>query len=432
MGSLPKIFVDGVLLDWGDRIFSPPYRCPTAARSPAMATWVNSVLNKKPAKIRAQIERTARRTPEVMVKITNRHNAGRGMKAIRAHLDYISRNGKVELEDQDGDLASSRNDVKDLQRYWEDGVGVPEESPRREAFNVILSMPAGTPSQQVLDAARDFLQEEFEGREYVFGLHTDTPRPHVHVCILAAAARKGQKRLNPKRADLQRWREGFADRLRQRGIDANATPRRTRGEIGKRGMPISTYHAMKRKGRDITEKPLASAIEHANTDAMTAWREIADVLAKSEVSTDPALAKQSTDFVMQTPLARLLRGETADGQSQTMTTIPVTRSRSKEDERQDKHRRQWWRKASVYQSDLASNGGGPPPAPPAGLRHLSGIAMVQNQRCPEMLLHPDARDLLGRGGGANHDLRRPNPRPSGAGKGVAAQKSSANPLGKRR
>ncbi|WP_245288440.1 hypothetical protein [Bradyrhizobium sp. WSM4349] len=41
------------------------------------------------------------------------------------------------------------------------------------------------------------------------------------------------KRLNPRKADLQAWRERFAGELRLRGIAAEATPRRTRGRVRK-------------------------------------------------------------------------------------------------------------------------------------------------------------------------------------------------------
>ena len=40
--------------------------------------------------------------------------------------------------------------------------------------------------------------------------------------------REGE-RLNPKKADLEAWRQGFARALRDRGVAAEATPRRARG-----------------------------------------------------------------------------------------------------------------------------------------------------------------------------------------------------------
>jgi hypothetical protein len=58
-------------------------------------------------------------------------------------------------------------------------------------------------------------------------LHTDTPRPHVHLAIYSRG--HAGERLNPKKADLELWRQTFAQALRDRGVEAEATPRRARG-----------------------------------------------------------------------------------------------------------------------------------------------------------------------------------------------------------
>jgi len=61
----------------------------------------------------------------------------------------------------------------------------------------------------------------FAGRhDYVFTLHTDTPRPHVHLAICSRG--HAGERLNPKKADLELWRQTFAQALRDRGIEAEA------------------------------------------------------------------------------------------------------------------------------------------------------------------------------------------------------------------
>jgi hypothetical protein len=52
-----------------------------------------------PAQIE-QIRRTVQRVPEVVVKVLPR--ASNDLKAAGKHLDYISRNGKLELETDDG------------------------------------------------------------------------------------------------------------------------------------------------------------------------------------------------------------------------------------------------------------------------------------------------------------------------------------------
>ncbi len=176
---------------------------------------------------RARLERIAARAPEVMVKVTGRTRDG---AHLRAHLEYISRNGQLELESADGALIVGRRDVADLADNW--GVAGLGDRPRRRdsplSHSVILSMPAGTNEIAVRDAARSFAADLFAGRhDYVFTLHTDTPRPHVHLAI-CSRGHTGE-RLNPKKADLELWRQTFAQALRDRGVEAEATPRRARG-----------------------------------------------------------------------------------------------------------------------------------------------------------------------------------------------------------
>ncbi len=47
------------------------------------------------------IRRTVNRTPEVMVKVLSK--GGQDTKAVRRHLDYLSRRGELELETDDGE-----------------------------------------------------------------------------------------------------------------------------------------------------------------------------------------------------------------------------------------------------------------------------------------------------------------------------------------
>ena len=46
--------------------------------------------------------------------------------------------------------------------------------------------------------------------------------------ISVRAESKHGKRLNPRKADLHRWRETFAEKLRDRGVEAEATRQATR------------------------------------------------------------------------------------------------------------------------------------------------------------------------------------------------------------
>lgn len=180
-----------------------------------------------PAEVRARLVRVAGRAPEVMVKVTGRT---RDPAHLKAHLDYISRNGELELETQDGAVISGRAGVTELAADWS-AEQLADRRTRADApfsHSVVLSMPAGTDIVVLRDAARAFAGDMFAGRhDYVFTLHTDTPRPHVHLAICSRG--HAGERLNPKKADLELWRQTFAQALRDRGVEAEATPRRARG-----------------------------------------------------------------------------------------------------------------------------------------------------------------------------------------------------------
>jgi len=60
-------------------------------------------LARRAAISRSRIEATVvRRAPQVMVKVTG---GGRGMKAISAHFRYISKNGRLDIEDEQGHIS---------------------------------------------------------------------------------------------------------------------------------------------------------------------------------------------------------------------------------------------------------------------------------------------------------------------------------------
>lgn len=218
--------IDGVLKDWGERASYGTVKG-RKGRNVAGGRYSKPAPTKKPAG-REKLEATLKKAPEVMVKISG---GGKDMRGIKAHLDYISRNGDVDLEDEQGRVHQGKEDVRDVRDDWK-GNGIPYESGnRREAFNIVLSMPPGTDRASVKDAARAFAAEMFDNHQYVFAAHDDEKHPHVHLAVKAMD--KDGIRLNPRKADLQHWRESFADKLREQGIEANATPRRARGVVQK-------------------------------------------------------------------------------------------------------------------------------------------------------------------------------------------------------
>jgi len=89
------------------------------------------------------------------------------------------------------------------------GTRIPEVSKRREAFNIMLSIPTGTDARVVRQPAREFAKAELANHRFVMVLHTHQAKPHVHISV-RAEGRDGN-RLNPRKDDLHRWRETFAE-----------------------------------------------------------------------------------------------------------------------------------------------------------------------------------------------------------------------------
>ena len=140
-------------------------------------------------------------------------------------MSYISRNGKVDVEDQYGSVFQGADDVGSLWESWDQEIsqGNREKSNRRDTVKIILSMPPGTDPGALREAVRAFAAAEFENHAYLFAMHTDEQHPHVHLTVQMRGFTG--ERLNPRKADLQRWRETFAECLLDQGIDCVATPR---------------------------------------------------------------------------------------------------------------------------------------------------------------------------------------------------------------
>jgi type IV secretory pathway VirD2 relaxase len=229
--------IDGVLKEWGDR-FDKPIAKGRKGRNISGGEARSRPKKTPTLKARDKLVLTVSKASEVMVKISG---SGKDVKHIKAHLDYISRNGKLELEDERGNVYSGTAEVNELRDLWSNsGYRIkPENGTKRETFNIVLSMPPGTDRDAVKNAARDFAAETFSEHQYAFAAHEDEKHPHVHLSVKAVSLRG--IRLNPRKADLQQWREQFADDLRSHGVQANATDRSLRG-VTKKGLNQSVIH----------------------------------------------------------------------------------------------------------------------------------------------------------------------------------------------
>jgi hypothetical protein len=278
--------IDGMLIQWGDRLFYPGNRIVKTKPQPKLSALT---ARQRAAAIRERIEATVvRRAPQVMVKVTG---GGRGMKAIAAHLRYISKNGRLEIEDERGETMHGKDAPRELADDWRYGGSLIEDtSSRREAFNIMLSMPRGTDPASVQWAAREFAKSELADHKYVMVLHDHQANPHVHISVRAES--KHGRRMNPRKADLHRWRETFAARLQERGIEAEATRQAARGVS--RNFPELWQLKARKEGRLIRPLPRhrqGSAAETLRNGALEAWERIGQALDRSDDPRDQRLAQ---------------------------------------------------------------------------------------------------------------------------------------------
>jgi hypothetical protein len=300
--------VDGVLVQWGERLFYPRNRIV----KPMPPARLNALTQRTAAVIRGRIVATvSRRVPQVMVKVTG---GGRGMAAIAAHFRYISKNGRLDIEDDRGVVGKGKEALHDLVEQWRFGGALIEEvSPRREAFNIMLSMPQGTDPRIVQQAAREFAQVELKDHAYVMVLHEHQANPHVHLAV-RAESRFGA-RLNPRKADLHRWRETFAEKLRGWGVEAEATRQATRG-ANRQADPLWRVKARK-DGRLLRDDKSVKSGERYRTSrrgALEAWAHIARALDASDRPEDRRLSADIARFVRESAAVRDLGVEPNRGE----------------------------------------------------------------------------------------------------------------------
>jgi type IV secretory pathway VirD2 relaxase len=344
-------------------------------------------------RLRARAARIAKGCPEVMVKITG---FCQGSSHIKSHLNYISRNGKVQVENDRGENLAGRDAIKAFFKDWAPDLDdVPRRKNQRDIMRMVLSMPEDTPETAVLDAARAFARKTFGGNhEYVLALHTDEPHPHVHLTVKMRGF--DGRRLNPRKADLHDWRDAFAQEMRDQGVDAEATPRPLRGVVRKpqRGIVRHIERGDKTHNSRVPRVTAAQVKEAA--------RELA-----AEASGAPATIKPWEDAIEKRQSAtRAAWLSAAATLAATNTPLQGTKNaRPDYDRLQPARVRAGQRAAALYQSDLERSGRKAPATAVSRLRDVSRLDLVHDKRPAQVLLLAHAPDRLGPHRPANHDLR---------------------------
>jgi hypothetical protein len=300
--NLPVSQIDQKLDEWGSRLFNVSTETLPRPRSSKHVRLSSSRFGSTGGRlstsqaratyVRQKLQAMVRRAPQVMVKLVR---APKGMKGISNNLTYISRDGQLEIEDQDGQVIHGKEAVADLKAEWRDGgMPIAADSTMRDAFHLVLSMPTRTDPLSVQRAARDFATREFSGFQYAMVLHTfetdpdPKPSPHPHVHLTVKAVGLDGVRLNPRKADLQRWREGFAEALREHGIEATTTSRihRTTHERW------TVRHLHEANGKDQTlERLKRTTRRHGRVqEVVRNYEQVMRTLARSDRGEDRQLA----------------------------------------------------------------------------------------------------------------------------------------------
>ena len=311
MSQGSKEYVDGILVDWGAAFFNQGSvdtgsvgrgakgLLPTKSRRKA----AGGTLTKRQAAeaVRSKLRAVANRSPEVMIKFVA--GAPRGMRQIKRALDYISRKGEIALEEQDGLIPQGKEELGRLKDDWQNaGAFIDEDEGKLiQAYHLVLSMPEGTDELGVKRAVRDFAAKELDGHLYVMAQHTfetdPDPKPskHPHVHLVVKVRSDEGKRLNPRKGDLQRWRETYAEALREHGIDATATRRLQRLKL-ERGEK-QAVRQIRDSGRKLTRigksKIDPERVKHAKrleSQAIAAYRQLCSALSTSDDVEDRRLA----------------------------------------------------------------------------------------------------------------------------------------------
>jgi hypothetical protein len=292
--------VDGVIIRWGHRAERQVQ--PTKGRASKQKPPRSKIPKPSLASVKRNIAALAKGKPQVMVKVTG---GGRSVSTIRAHMTYLTKHGEIQLENEKGEVLAEKDaieaeldtwcqtspSIKPMEKLKED-LEPGEKLQRREAVNIVFSMPKGTDPQGVRAAVKALASEHFgERHRYVMALHIDREHPHVHLCIMNRSFVDKQP-LDTRKPVLQALRQSFAEQLYHQGIAATATTRATRNaksyqrtfseHTGEKDRVIRREHGERQSTPAMNKVAQAERIRFSNA---------VDALARSADPADRALAE---------------------------------------------------------------------------------------------------------------------------------------------
>lgn len=167
------------------------------------------------------------------IKATGHKYNSAGMSS---HVDYISRNGEIDIEDEKGEIHNGEdrdNSIKEWVTDFEErkqNQAAEEDKERknnnRMATSFVFSSPEGTNTEDLMASVREFAQKNFEGRRYILVAHTPdtevrenkiTDNPHVHL-VVENISPGNEKALRTNPDVFRKWRREYAEISEKHGI----------------------------------------------------------------------------------------------------------------------------------------------------------------------------------------------------------------------
>lgn len=178
------------------------------------------------------INNTPKRSKEVVIKITSKSKNFQGMSR---HIDYISRQGKLQIITSDLEYYQGKNEnleLKETLKIYGDTMPNKNDKKREisQTYNMIFSMKehSKTPPDKLKQAVFTTLKQAYSDNYFVITFHSDTDNPHCHVCL--KISKSDGKRIDIRKADLAHLRAEFAKNLNALGIEASATRAKQRSQ----------------------------------------------------------------------------------------------------------------------------------------------------------------------------------------------------------
>jgi hypothetical protein len=187
---------------------------------------------------------------------------GHALEGVQTQLQALAGKGRHGLTTGEGrEVAPNPEAVRALAKEMARDL---HSRKSRDVLHIVFSARAGTDRARFDAAVATMMGREFAGHRYLVGRHDDKGHVHVHAILLARNA--DGKKIDPKIADLARWREAMAQAAREHGIAMVATRRH---ELAA-GRPFTHAHAA------VTDRGVATEATRTRVDVKRAAARIVE------------------------------------------------------------------------------------------------------------------------------------------------------------